>query len=161
KVGDALQEEDALGQVAGVLHLADGFLVILLRETVVSPVLAHLGVQEVLVDADELAGEHVVQRLDDLLAPLHAPSEGARLAQRPRGNQAGWPGGLRARRERARARSGLNVVEADLELALEAREARSAIAAGAVTGARHVVEGPRAAAHGLADIAIGDTPADA
>ena len=47
------------------------------------------------------------------------------------------------------------------KLALEAGEARSAIAAGAVTGARHVVEGPRAAAHGLADVAFGDTPADA
>jgi len=66
------------------------------------------------------------------------------------------PGG-----EQDDARSGLNVIEADLELALDAGEARSAIAAGAVTGARHVVEGPRAAAHGLADIAVGDTPADA
>src|SRR5262245_62074409 len=95
KVGDALQEEDALGQVAGMLHLADGFLVVLLGETVVSPVLAHLGVQEVLVDADELSGEHIVQDLDDLLAPLHTPSERARLAQRPRASQVGWPGSSR------------------------------------------------------------------
>jgi hypothetical protein len=44
-----------------VLHLADGFLVVVLGEPFEAPVLAHLGVQEVLVDPDELAAEHVVQ----------------------------------------------------------------------------------------------------
>src|SRR5262245_1363237 len=71
-----------------MLHLADRLLVVVLGDPLEPPVAAHLGVQEVLVDADEFTGEHVVQGLDDLLAPLHATSRAlARLAQRPRGDQ--------------------------------------------------------------------------
>src|SRR5262249_59454128 len=93
EIRHAFQEEDAFGQVAGVLHLADGFLVVLFGETVETPVLAHLGVQEVLVDADELARKHVVQRLDDLLAPLHSPLR-ARTVSTRAGSE---PGGSRKR----------------------------------------------------------------
>src|SRR5262249_2975902 len=137
EIRHAFQEEDALGQVAGVLHLANGFLVVLLGETVEAPVLAHLGVQEVLVDADELPSEHVVQRLDDLLAPLHAPSERARLAHVPGPGQEGRGSGLSGPGLSLGSAwgSGLGVLEATFELTFDAGEARSAVAARAIAEA--------------------------
>ena len=61
-VRQALEEEDALDQLVGVLHLVDRLLADVLVEPLVAPVLAHLRVQEVLVDGGELAGEDLVQR---------------------------------------------------------------------------------------------------
>ena len=40
-------------------------------EAVVAPVLAHLAVDEVLVDRGELRGEHVVEDVDDFAVALH------------------------------------------------------------------------------------------
>ena len=54
-----------------------------LREVGVAPVLLHLGVDEVLVDGRELAGEDLVEQLDDLGVPLHGAllrSAGGRAA---------------------------------------------------------------------------------
>ena len=53
----------------------------LLGEPLVAPVLAHLGVDEVLVDRRQLGGEDLVQDLDDLRIAAHAlpsftPNEG-------------------------------------------------------------------------------------
>ena len=62
QVRQALEEEDALDEPLGVLHLVDRLGAALRGERVVAPVLAHLRVQEVLVDRDELAGEHLVQQ---------------------------------------------------------------------------------------------------
>ena len=42
-----------------------------LGEVVVAPVLLHLGVDEVLVDRRQLAGQDLVEQLDDLGVPLH------------------------------------------------------------------------------------------
>jgi hypothetical protein len=49
-----------------VLHLAEGFLLALVGQTLVAPVLLHLVVDEVLVDRRELGGQHIVEQLDDL-----------------------------------------------------------------------------------------------
>jgi hypothetical protein len=46
-------------------------------------------------------------------------------------------------------------------VSLDADEARSAIAAGAVAGARDVIEGACPAANGLPDLALGDATTDA
>src|SRR6185295_13266157 len=70
-VGDAVEEEDTLDQFFGMLHLADGVLADDLVEPVVAPVLAHLAVDEVLVDGGELAGQDFVQDLDDFRVALH------------------------------------------------------------------------------------------
>jgi hypothetical protein len=40
-------------------------------ELVVAPVVAHLGVDEVLVDRGQLGGEHLVEDLDDLGVAVH------------------------------------------------------------------------------------------
>ena len=45
---------------------------IFVRQPLVAPVLAHLGVDEVLVDRGQLAGEDLVERLDELRVALHA-----------------------------------------------------------------------------------------
>ena len=56
---------------AGMLHLVDGFLVLVLGEFGQPPVLQHLGVQEVLVDRGQLVVERLVEVFDDLRIALH------------------------------------------------------------------------------------------
>src|SRR5215470_1020164 len=108
--------------------------------------------QEVLVDADELTAEHVVQRLENLLAPLHATSPAvARLAQHRRGNQEGSGGGP----------SGVRLLAGRVEVALDVRQARAAVAARAVATAGDVFQSAGAAAHRLDDFTIGNTATDA
>src|SRR5262249_49916551 len=72
-VGNALEVEDALDQLVGVLHLADRFLTELVPQPLVAPVLAHPAVDEVLVDRGQLGRENVVQEGDDLLVASHSP----------------------------------------------------------------------------------------
>jgi hypothetical protein len=61
--GDAFEKQNAIDQLLGVLHLAHGFLVVLLGQLEKAPVLAHLGLAEILIDGRELGGEHLVQKL--------------------------------------------------------------------------------------------------
>jgi hypothetical protein len=106
EVRHALQEDDPLDQLLGVLHLVDRLVLGALRQLLVAPVLLHLGVPEVLVDGRQLGGQHLVEQLDDLGASLHArrppggadvtgrrPSAGTvrRLAQ-PAPVARAWPG---------------------------------------------------------------------
>ena len=71
QVGQAVEEQDALDQPVGVLHLADRFLVDLLAETLEAPVIQHARVQEVLVDGGELVLQELVELGDDLRIALH------------------------------------------------------------------------------------------
>src|ERR1043165_1301284 len=71
-VGDAVEEEDPLDDLLGVLHLADGMLADDVLEALVAPVLAHLAVHEILVDGSELRRQDIVEDVDDLLVALHA-----------------------------------------------------------------------------------------
>jgi hypothetical protein len=71
EVGRAVEVEDALDDLVGVLHLLDGFLAGDGGQLGEAPVVAHLRVDEVLVDGGELRGEDLVQNLDDLRVALH------------------------------------------------------------------------------------------
>ena len=72
----ALQEQDALDEALGMLHLGDRALLEILAQAGVAPVLGHLGMHHVLVDGGQLAGKQTVQRVDKFLVSLHgsAPS---------------------------------------------------------------------------------------
>jgi len=70
-VGQALEEQDALDQLVGVLHLVDRLVILVLAELLQPPVLVHARVQEVLVDGHQLVAEDLVQVLDDLLVAFH------------------------------------------------------------------------------------------
>src|SRR5579863_9050098 len=61
QIGQAIEKEDALHELVGVLHLVDRLLVNLLAEVLVTPVQAHLGVEEVLTDGGQLAGQDFVE----------------------------------------------------------------------------------------------------
>ena len=72
QVGQAFEEEDALDQPVGVLHLVDRFLLLVLAQLLQAPVVEHPGVQEVLVDRGQLVDEDLVEVLDDFLVAFHA-----------------------------------------------------------------------------------------
>jgi len=69
--GRAIQEEDALDERLGVLHFVDRFFLDVIREVAVVPVLAHLGMQEVLVDRGQFFLERLVQQGDDFRVAFH------------------------------------------------------------------------------------------
>src|SRR6185312_10527682 len=74
QVRQAVEEQDALDQAIGVLHLLDRFLVLVLGQLRVAPVLEHAVMQKVLVDRGELVVEHLVEEFDDLGVALHGRS---------------------------------------------------------------------------------------
>ncbi|MNY55661.1 hypothetical protein D3C86_1916570 [compost metagenome] len=55
-----------------MLHLVDGFFVLVLAELLQAPVIVHARVQEVLVDRDQFVAKDLVQVLDDFLVAFHA-----------------------------------------------------------------------------------------
>ncbi len=74
QIGEALQEEDAIHELVGVVHLLDRFLALLLRKAGVAPVIQHAVMQPVLVDGAQLELEGLVQDVDDLFLAFHAAS---------------------------------------------------------------------------------------
>ena len=73
QVGQPLEKQNPLDQLVGVLHFVDGFVMLVLRQLVETPVLEHLGVQEILVDGGELVDERRVEMLNDFLVAFHVP----------------------------------------------------------------------------------------
>ena len=71
QIGNAFQEQDALDQLVGVLHLVDRLVVLVVAELLQPPVLEHPGVKKILVDRREFVQQHLVQMLDDLLVAFH------------------------------------------------------------------------------------------
>ena len=71
EVGQAVEQENALDQLVGVLHLANRLFVDLLAESLEAPVLHHAGVEEVLIDRRQLVLQELVQFGDDLWIALH------------------------------------------------------------------------------------------
>jgi len=71
EIRKTFQEQDAVDQHVGVLHLADRLVIGDLAEALEAPVVVHPRVQEVLVDRRQLVGEHRVQQLDDRRFALH------------------------------------------------------------------------------------------
>ena len=67
----AVEEQDALDQPLGVFHLDDRAFLDRVRQAAVVPVLAHLGVDHVLVDGRELFGQSGVELVDHLRGTLH------------------------------------------------------------------------------------------
>jgi hypothetical protein len=72
RFGQPLEEQDALDQPVGVLHLVDRLLLLVLLQLLQAPVAEHAGVQEVLVDRGELVIERLVEVLDDFRVAFHA-----------------------------------------------------------------------------------------
>ena len=70
-VGQAVEEQDPVGEHLGVAHLVDRLGAGVRGELRAAPVLLHLGVQEVLVDRGQLRGQLLVEELDDLGVALH------------------------------------------------------------------------------------------
>ena len=65
------EEDDAVDQPVGVMHLLDQFLPLLLGEARETPVLGQPIVQPVLVDGAELELQRLVQAVDDPLVAFH------------------------------------------------------------------------------------------
>jgi bacterioferritin len=70
-VRQAVQHQDALDQLVGMLHFADRLFVFLLAQLFQSPVPVHAGMQKVLVDRGEFIGELRIEQLDDVFIALH------------------------------------------------------------------------------------------
>ncbi|MCY1425252.1 hypothetical protein D9M71_410360 [compost metagenome] len=70
-VRQAFKEQDALDQLVRVLHLVDGFVVLVLAELVQAPIFIHARMQEVLIDRDQLIGKDLVEMLDDCNVAFH------------------------------------------------------------------------------------------
>ena len=69
--GRALQEQDALDEALGMLHLGDRARLEVLAQALVAPVFGHFRVHHVLVDGGQLAGKQVVQRVDEFRISFH------------------------------------------------------------------------------------------
>src|SRR5262249_14397229 len=71
-VGKAVEEDDALDQLVGVLHLLDRFLAPLLGERAIAPIVQQAIVQPILVDGGQLVPQPAVEIFDDGRIALHA-----------------------------------------------------------------------------------------
>ncbi len=69
-----LEEQDPVDDHVGVLHLVDRLVADVVGQMAIAPVLAHLGVNEVLIDRRQLGRQHIVQDLEDLGISTHPPS---------------------------------------------------------------------------------------
>jgi hypothetical protein len=57
----AIEIQNALDQLFRMHHLFNRFLANQFRETLVAPVLAHLGMQEILIDSGQFRLQYVIQ----------------------------------------------------------------------------------------------------
>ncbi len=71
QVGEAFEEQNTLDQFIGVLHLIDGFVVLVVGQFLQPPVLVHSRMQEVLVDGNQLIAQDFVEHLDDFRIAFH------------------------------------------------------------------------------------------
>src|SRR5690606_39252328 len=74
QIGQAVQEEDALHELVGVLHLADRLFVFLLRQLVQAPVFQHAVMQKVLVGGGQFVLQLGIEERDDLGVAFHVVS---------------------------------------------------------------------------------------
>src|SRR5581483_4882266 len=65
------EEQDAVDEHLGMLHFAHRLFVMLPGQLHVAPVLAHLGLAEVLVDCRQLDRQRPIERVDYLRIALH------------------------------------------------------------------------------------------
>jgi hypothetical protein len=82
EIGKALEEQDALGDPIGVLHLVDRFVALIFGELVDSPIVEHPIVKPILVDRRQLGLERPIEKLDDPWVALHYSSSALACALR-------------------------------------------------------------------------------
>ena len=71
KVGQSVEEQDAVCQQVGVLHLVDRFVAFVLCQLLDAPVGEHAIMQPVLVDRGQLVEQRLVKVFDDGGVALH------------------------------------------------------------------------------------------
>jgi len=71
QIRQSVQEQDSFDEPVRVLHLVDGFVLLVILESMKSPVSEHPRMQEVLVDRGQLILQHGVQMLQDRGVALH------------------------------------------------------------------------------------------
>src|SRR4029453_12582402 len=71
EIGKAVEEQDPLGQLVGMLHLVDRLMPLELGGLGDSPIFEHPIMQPILVDRGQLVLERFVEELNDLLVALH------------------------------------------------------------------------------------------
>ncbi len=70
-VRQAFKKQNALDQLVSMLHLVNGFSVLVLAELVQTPIFIHARMQKVLIDRDQLIGKDLVEMLDDCNVAFH------------------------------------------------------------------------------------------
>ena len=73
QVGKAVEKDDALDDLVGVLHLLDRFLAPFLRQVAVAPIVQEPVMQPVLVDGRQLMPQAAVEIFNDSCIALHVP----------------------------------------------------------------------------------------
>src|SRR4029078_9964796 len=71
EIEEAVEEQDPLGQLVGMLHLVDRLMPLELGELGDAPIVEHPVMQPILVDRGQLVLERFVEELNDLLVALH------------------------------------------------------------------------------------------
>lgn len=75
-VRQTIQQQDAIGDFLGVPHFVERLRAGVGRQLGKTPVVLHLGVQKVLVDSGELAGQLFVEQAQNIGITLHDHSYG-------------------------------------------------------------------------------------
>ena len=73
-IREAVEEQDAIGEAVGVMHLLDRFLAPFLREVLVAPIVEDAVMQPILVDGGEFAAQPAIEIFDDLGVSAHVRS---------------------------------------------------------------------------------------
>src|SRR5580704_10152241 len=83
QVGKTVEENDALDQLVGVLHLLDRFLAPLLGERLVAPIVEQPVMQPVLVDCRQFVPQRLIEEVEDSRIAFHdrAPAMGVGAAR--------------------------------------------------------------------------------
>src|SRR5216683_1073659 len=71
EIGDTFEKENTLDQFVSMLHLFNRFLVVHLLQDRITPVLAHTGMNKILIDAGKLFPKKLVEQVDDSRVSLH------------------------------------------------------------------------------------------
>ena len=72
QIGKAFEEDDAVDELVGVLHLLDRFLALLLGEPREAPIVEQAVMQPILIDGGELVRQRLVEIFDDAWISLHS-----------------------------------------------------------------------------------------
>ena len=71
KLGSPSRNSTRFDQLVGMFHLIDGFVILLVPEPLEAPVIIDAGMQEVLVDGNQLIGQHLVEVGNDFGISFH------------------------------------------------------------------------------------------